>query len=223
MGGASYLDPNEYCRVLEQQGDWYRVQYYNSGRTAIREGWVPNKYVRYDDMGAPSVSASSKEKPANLPTTGASNSKSSSGLFPLYDNRRHDPTNPFHETFFDLSGSAGFNFEFSPGEKIKPSDLTVGVGASLTLMTGAWEFDYLDIGLLNFGNASAFIGALSNYSGIGASVSIWSPEITLKLKHVNITLGFDVGSIGFKAGVVNGQYQGGISYGWGAHIGISFH
>ena len=138
--------------------------------------------------------------------------KNNDGSYSLYDNHRHNPDALFHEKILSFSGDISKDF----------SDGMLGVGGSVTLMTGAWEWKYVDLGLLNFGQASAYIGRTKNYTGVGAMVTAWAPEVSFKYGGAVITIGADIGSIGVQAGYADGMFKFGGAYGVGAHVGISW-
>ena len=96
----------------------------------------------------------------------------------------------------------------------------LGGGADLALITGGWEGDYVDISLLDLGKVSLYAGKSKSFVGLGAMATIWSPEVSVNILGWDIALGADIGSIGLEAGMKNGKYTFGASYGWGFHVSV---
>ena len=121
-------------------------------------------------------------------------SKNKDGTHSLHDNLRYNPKSDFHEQIFvvDPIGS---------DESIIYDGVEWGVGGSFTVMTGGWEYDNLDISLLDFLQVSA--GVSLSERGLDASIgaSIWSPSITFNAFGGDLSIGFNVGvKYGFKSG-----------------------
>ncbi len=73
--------------------------------------------------------------------------KNKDGSYSLYDNKRHDPDNIFHEQI--LSGKAS-----KPSWDMKNHNYGIG-SISGTVYTGGWEWEHVNLSLLDFGTAKA--------------------------------------------------------------------
>ena len=133
------------------------------------------------------------------------------GTYSLYDNKRHNPDQIFHEQL--VVGSYGYDVDLKDG--------MLGGGVDLTLISGGWETKHIDLSLLDFGTASLYAGKSKSFVGVGAMVSAWSPEITISVFGWDLSLGADVGSIGAEAGLKDGGFHAGFSYVFGGHISIA--
>ncbi len=137
--------------------------------------------------------------------------KNSDGSYSLYDNLRSNLDSIFHEQILSLSLEK-WSFD------LKEGDLSLGA-ISLTLLNGGWEFDNLDLSLLDLGTVELSLGYSDEKFALNAMASIWSPSITVKLFGEDITISFEVGSIGANANFGNGAPKKfGISYGFGVNI-----
>ena len=133
------------------------------------------------------------------------------GTYSLYDNYRNNPNSVFHEQILSGDASVGVNL----------SDGNLGVSASAILITGGWEFEHLDLSVLDFAKAEIGIGVTENYAGIGAQATLWAPSVTIPIFGLEIGLEGDIGSVGAKVAYDNGKFVAGFSYGIGGSISIS--
>ena len=153
------------------------------------------------------------------------NSNKSSGLsindfknqdksFSLYDNKRNSPKSVFHEQI--LSGSVS-----KPSMSLKKGTATLG-SADITLITGGWEFEHLDLSLLDIGKAEIAAGFEDASLDIKAMATIWSPSISIMIWDVEITLSAEVGSVGANASFGSEGFDVGASWGYGFSISANW-
>ena len=183
------------------------VNYLDSSGCAPRNALslVQNKAIKATTRSLPaSVSPTTNSTVNGRPTI--DDFRNPDGSYSLYDNKRHNPDSIFHEQI--LSGSLELGMD---------TDAVLGGGASITLITGSWEWENFELGLLNFGKAEAYVGKGKGFKGVGAIASIWSPEVTFTIFDVEFTLGADIGAIGAEIDLSNG-FKAGYAYG----IGFSF-
>ena len=129
----------------------------------------------------------------NTPSVTIDDFKNSNTNYSLYDSKRHDPDGVYHEQI--LSGSLEYGID---------PQAVLGAGVSLTAISGRWEWDNFELGLMNFGKAEAYVGKGKGFKGGGAIVSLWSPDITFTIFDLSITIGANVGSIGAEVDLSNG-------------------
>ncbi len=141
--------------------------------------------------------------------------KNDDGTYSLYDNRRHQPNSVFHEQilsiFFDKWSSDLTNGDFTLGE------------LNLVGFTGGWEFEHVDLSLLDLGNVK-LSGGLKDFGlDLTLLASIYSPDVTFKFGNVKITLTAEVGAIGGSIIVdpSSGKYAIKGAYGVGFGISVS--
>ena len=140
--------------------------------------------------------------------------KNKDGSYSLYDNQRKSSENIFHEQILSANVS-------SPSFSLKDGSATFG-SASATLMTGGWEFKYVDVSALDIGHAEASLGFEDGQFSASAMASAWSPSFTIKLWDLEITLSAQVGSVGFDlSGGKKGINAGG-AFGLGASISVDW-
>ena len=141
--------------------------------------------------------------------------KNSDGSYSLYDNRRHNPNSFFHEQILSVLLDK-WSFDLTRG------DFTLGE-VNLTGITGGWEFEHIDLSLLDLGNVK-LSGGLKDFGfDLTAMASVYSPDITLKFGKVNITLTAEVGAIGGSIIIdpSSGKYSIKGAYGYGFGISVS--
>lgn len=83
--------------------------------------------------------------------------RNSDGTYSIYDNLRNHPDSVFHEQAFVLDMD-GFEFD------TENDGLPTYASASVTFMTGGWEFDNVDLSLLDFGRAEVSAGFWKNWN-----------------------------------------------------------
>ena len=146
--------------------------------------------------------------PADLPYAGNLNSQSSEslldklknddGTYSLYDNRRHDPDSIFHEQSFVFNFSEP-SFDLANGN--------VGLGSvEGTLITGGWEFEHLDLSLLDFGHVETGLEFSDGGLYAGALASFWSPSITVDFGNFKIGISAEVGAVGGRINLSNKKF-----------------
>ena len=128
------------------------------------------------------------------------------GSYSLYDNQRSDPDSVFHEQIFAAKVS-------SPSISVKDGTATLG-SANAYFMTGGWEFEHVDMSLLDIGNAKLSLGVENGTLNVAAMASAWTPSVTVVIWDVNITLSAHVGSVGGKL------YMGKEGIGFDGSLGI---
>ena len=140
--------------------------------------------------------------------------KNSDGSYSLYDNKRDDPNNVFHEQIAVVSASEA-SFSLSEG------DLTLG-SVDATLMTGGWEFDNVDLSLLDIGRAEASAGISDGNLSLSAMASIWTPSITIDCFFFELSLSAHVGSVGGEIKIGPDEINVGAAAAFGASLSISW-
>ena len=140
--------------------------------------------------------------------------KNSDGSVSLYDNYRNNKDSVYHEQILSAKVS-------KPSFNVKNG--SVGLGSvKASLYTGGWEWENVDLSLLDFGTLQASAEFKNNQLSVGAMVSAWTPSLSFKVWDVNITLSAHVGSFGghltagpngFKADGA-AVFGGGISVSW---------
>ena len=108
------------------------------------------------------------------------------GSWSLYDNDRFEDYTPFHEQLFAINWS-GFKLE----------DDKFGGTVSFTLITGGWEWEHLDLSLLDFGHAELSYEIGANGVSVSAFASIYSPSVSFDLFGIKIQISFEIGAVGF--------------------------
>ena len=135
------------------------------------------------------------------------------GSFSLYNSERINPNRTFQEKAFTVSSSSP---SFSP----KDGQISAG-SLDFMLASGAWNFDNVNLALLNMGSLSLSAGFYSTGGGVSAMASVWSPSVSFVLWDKSITLSFNVGSIGIKAKATETEgITAGISGGFGFTINV---
>ena len=159
--------------------------------------------------------------PVPLNSTNQANNKSATekfenkdGSISLYDNRRHQPDSFFHEQILSAELT-------KPEISLKDGTVVLG-SASLTTVTGGWEFDHLDLSVLDIGKAELAAGYKKGKLDVTAMASAWAPSITIKIWDWSIKISAHVGAIGGKINVGSGNFDVGASYGWGISLSINW-
>ena len=140
--------------------------------------------------------------------------KNSDGTYSLYDNRRHNPNSVFHEQIISVSTS-GPSFDLSGG--------SVGLGSiGIDGFNGGWEWEYVDLSLLDIGHAEAGAELKNGNLYVGAFASAYSPSVSFKIFGVKIEIGAEVGAIGGKLNVGSGGFSAKGAFGWGLSLSIDW-
>ncbi|MBE6799522.1 MAG: RHS repeat-associated core domain-containing protein [Ruminococcaceae bacterium] len=137
--------------------------------------------------------------------------KNQDGSYSLYDNHRNNPNSVFHEQILSLNADGGFNL----------TEGKVGFDASLTLFNGEWEFEHVDLSLLDVGKASLGIGYVDDFVGVTAQATAYAPSVTLIVFGYNVTLQLDVGSVGATAAYDSGKFTLSFALIFGGGISVS--
>ena len=138
--------------------------------------------------------------------------KNADGTYSLHDNKRHNPNSVFHEQILSVSLSA-------------PSfDLTeenIGFGSiGIDGFNGGWEWEYIDLSLLDIGHAEVGAELKDGDLYVGAFASAYSPSVSFKIFGVKIEIGAEVGAVGGKLNVGSGKFFAKGAIGWG--LSLSF-
>ena len=138
------------------------------------------------------------------------------GTYSFYDNRRHNPNSVFHEQIISFSGSG-------PSASLTDGNFTLG-SLQFNVITGGWEFEYVDLSLLDFLSLELSGGLNNGNFDLSAMASIYSPSITIDVGIFKLTLGAEIGSIGasIKAYPEQGKYGIKAALGFGADISFDF-
>ena len=136
------------------------------------------------------------------------------GSWSLYDNDRFEDKTSFHDQFFVINGTKP-NFNKKSG--------VFGFGSlSFDLITAGWEWDNLDLSLLDFGHLE--IGAEFDNGKIklSAFASIYSPSISFNLGNIKVEISLGLGAYGldFEFDQSGKKINGKFASGWG--LGFSF-
>ena len=140
--------------------------------------------------------------------------KNADGTYSLYDNKRHNPNSVFHEQILSISPS-GPSFDLTEGN--------IGFGSiGIDGFNGGWEWEYVDLSLLDIGHAEAGAELKNGNLYVGIFASAYSPSISFKIFGVEIEIGAEVGAIGGKLNVGTGGFSAKAAYGWGLSLNISW-
>ena len=207
--GSGVLDTNmfAYCgnnpvNMVDESGKRYSKAYNEAIRAIKLAAWAGIVILPI---------ATSKSKNSNSNGT-LSNFKNKDGSYSLHDNQRNKPKDVFHEQVLRWKTS-------KPAWEPKKGNISLGSG-SVTLITGGWEFEHVNISALDFGEAKLGLGLEDGELNASAMASIWSPSITVTIWDTDITISGHVGSIGGEFNLGNGKTKIGGAYGLG--LSISF-
>ena len=160
-------------------------------------------------MVASMGSSACSTKPGITTPESSYSAKNKDGSYSLYDNQRKSSEDIFHEQILSANVS-------SPSFSLKDGSATFG-SASATLITGGWEFEHVDISLLELGHAEASLGLEDGQFNASAMASVWSPSFSVKFWDFEITLSGHVGAVGggvsFSSGSANLKVAGGLGVG----------
>jgi RHS repeat-associated protein len=140
--------------------------------------------------------------------------KNQDGSYSLYDNRRSDPDNIFHEQILSVK-------LIKPSVSIKNGKYTLG-SYKVTFLTGGWEWEYVDLSLLDVGSAKIAAGIHERKFEVTALAAIWDPSIAFKIGKVKIALTANIGSIGGDFNFSTKSFKASGAYGWGAGISVDW-
>ena len=137
--------------------------------------------------------------------------KNNDGSYSLHDNHRKNPGGPFHEQLLVIDG----------GIVADVLNEGLSVDASATLITGGWEWDNVDLSLLDFVRASIALGVSDEVIGAQAIAVIWDPSIAFNIGSKTLEISVYVGGYGAELAYANGKLNIGYAGPWG--FGISFY
>lgn len=125
------------------------------------------------------------------------------GTYSLYDNQRFDSDKLFHEQILVFD---------APSVNADLTSMAVTRGGSLTLVTGGWEWDHLDLSLLDFGRVSAEVSQSPSEFSANFGASVWSPSATFSAFGGELSVGLNFGlefgiSIGKRGGINLGIFK----------------
>ena len=139
--------------------------------------------------------------------------KNSDGSYSLYDNRRHSPNNVFHEQILSITTSGG-NWSLK--------NRKLGLGSyKITIMNGGWEWDHVDLSLLDVGTAKIAAGLQMNGNfELSAMATAWDPSIAFKWGDYKVTLTASIGSVGgnIEIGASKFNIAGAMGAGFGINV-----
>ena len=183
-----------------------------SGHWIIKDWYMDHIYEPMENFGGEVFDFVEYCKP---------NMKNEDGTYSLYDNNRHSHTdNIFHEQILVFDGSLH-------DVNINKDYWGISRSASVTVMTGGWEYEHVDLSLLDIGRAEASFDLTNKRIGASAMATIWEPEIEFPFWGVNISLTGQVGSVGAEAFLGqkdNGEtgFKLGAAGGLGFSVGVSW-
>lgn len=138
--------------------------------------------------------------------------KNSDGTYALYDNKRHDPNSIFHEQILVWGGSG-------PSISLNDGEFTI-FSAEVALMTGGWEFEHVDLSLLDVGSVSVDVEFSKQGVHIGGFASIWNPSLSINVYDYTLELDFLIGSVGGSFEVSEDAFGFGYAAGCGFDVSI---
>ena len=179
-----------------------------SGSSTVNQTASPTKAPHSSTSGAGSKHPSS-QKPS------PSDFNNSDGTYSLYDNHRgRGKKTNFHEQIATIKTS-------SPNFSLKNNAMSVG-SVKATLMTGGWEWEHVDLSLLDVGSAKASLGYQDYNFNVSAMATLWDPSITFKFFGVNVSLTANIGSIGVDYSAGTNGFKSSAGFGLGAGISFSW-
>ena len=140
--------------------------------------------------------------------------KNSDGTYSLHDNRRGNPDSVFHEQILSISPSG-------PSWDLKEGNIGIG-SIGIDFINGGWEWEYLDLSLLDIGHAEVGAELKNGDFYVGAFVSAYSPSVSFEFLGIKVEIGAEVGSIGGELNVGTGGFTARAAYGWGASLNIEW-
>jgi len=142
------------------------------------------------------------------------NFKNKDDTYSLYDNDRFRDTGHFHEQFLVVTPYTLENCSTSYNKT---------VGFELDAATGGWEWEHVDVSLLDVGHVTLTASASpEGYCSVEAMASVWSPSVTVTFLGIELEVGAEVLAIG--GGVTVGQDRFSLSaaLGWGLELSLDF-
>ena len=200
----AYCENDPVNRVDPSGQKWLKNLWKNIKKTAKK---LAQNFVKDYNL-----SSKKKAKTSKKQTLTINDFKNSDNSYSLYDNRRHNPYSEFHEQLIVFDGDVGTDL----------LDEGVFVEASATLITGGWEFDKLDLSLMDVGQANLAVGYQDGGVNLTAMASVWSPSMTIMLWDVCIVVSGHVGSAGVEYKLGEGHFNIGASWGWGASLSFNW-
>jgi RHS repeat-associated protein len=141
--------------------------------------------------------------------------KNDDGSYALYDNDRIVDLNPWHEQLIAINYSL-------PSWDLEDEKINVGLGSvSADLYTGGWEWENVDLSLLDLGHVEASAEINKKGISLGAIASVWSPSISFELFGFDIEIGTEIVSVGAEVEVKSSGISGKGAWGWGISFSIS--
>ena len=134
--------------------------------------------------------------------------------YALYDSRRNGRRGPFREQILAFTPS-GPSFDLKEGN--------IGLGSlSIDAATGGWEYENLDLSLLDIGHAEVAAEFKNGELSVGAFISAWSPSVSFNIGKVNITLSFELLSFGGDLNVSKQSFEAKGAWGWGLGLSVNW-
>ncbi len=134
----------------------------------------------------------------------------------LYDNRVQSRNKcPYHEQIAVVKVSG-------PSASLKDGSLTLG-SISGTVYTGGWEFEHVDLSLLDFGHAKVAAVCEHGNLEISAMASAWTPSVTFEVFGADVKISGHVGSIGGSLDIGAGKFNEAGAYGFGIGVSVDWY
>lgn len=109
------------------------------------------------------------------------------------------------------------------GPSFDLSEGNIGIGSiGIDLFNGGWEWEHLDLSLLDLGHAEIGAELENGNLYVGAFASAYSPSVTFDIFDIKIEIGAEVGAIGGKLNVDTTGFSAKAAYGWGISLNIDW-
>ena len=139
--------------------------------------------------------------------------KNDDGSYSLYDNKRTNPDSVFREQLLVVNAS-------ETSWKFTEDSISV-CNVDVTLMTGGWEYENVDISLFDVGNLSVGFEANKHNFEAKAMVSAASPNVTFRIFGYEVDLSLEIGAVGGKLEIGSKGFSVGVAGGAGFSLSVS--
>lgn len=141
------------------------------------------------------------------------NFRNSDGTYSLYDNHR-SRKNVFREQVLSVTPS-GPSYDLRNGK--------LGLGSiEANVITGGWEWEYVNLSLLDFGHVEAGAEYKDDNVKLGALASVWSPSVSFSIGKFSVNIGAEVCAIGVGFKKVDKGFSFSGAYGFGGSLTFSW-
>ena len=141
------------------------------------------------------------------------NARNKDGSYALYDNQRFRDS-IFHEQIVSFTPSG-------PSCNIKEGNFGLG-SLSVDGITGGWEWEHVNLSLLDFGHAEVSAEMNDYQVSIGAFASVWSPSIAVTFWGITVEFGAEVGAVGGALEIGKNGFKFKAADAIGFNIGLSW-